>query len=141
MEIQRFSIKRRTQLKSHIPLLVTMCDYFTPLNTWMEERMTNVSDVLYAVKENTILGYALLDKKDGFLELELICVGPEGRVMKGIGKKLMEATEQIAKDYGFPEIQLDAQLKAEGFYKQLGYTTMERTEEGIRMKKALSFGE
>lgn len=137
MEIQRFPIKQRNQLKSHIPLLVTMCDYFTPLNTWMEERMTNVSDVLYAVKDNTILGYALLDKKDGFLELELICVGPEGRAMKGIGKTLMEATEDVAKGYKLSEVQLDAQHKVEGFYKHLGYRTIERSEEGVRMKKNL----
>lgn len=103
----------------------------------MEERMTNVSDVLYAVKGKTILGYALLDTKDGYLELELICVGPEGRAMKGIGKKLMEATEKIAKEYKLPEVQLDAQIKAEGFYKYLGYTNIERDNEGIRMKKVV----
>jgi ribosomal protein S18 acetylase RimI-like enzyme len=138
MEIQRFPITQRAQLQSHIPLLVTMCDYFTPLNTWLEDQMTNVSDVLYAVKGDNILGYALLDRKDGYLELELICVGPEGRAMKGIGKKLMDATERIAKEYKLPEIHLDAQLKAEGFYKQLGYTNLKRTNEGIRMKKNIN---
>lgn len=138
MEIQRFSIKQRNQLKPHIPVLVTMCDYFTPLNTWMEEQMTNVSDVLYVMKDKTILGYALLDKKDGYLEVELICVGPEGRAMKGIGKKLMEETEIIAKEYGLSEIQLDAQHKAEGFYKRLGYRNLQRNNSGIRMKKNCS---
>lgn len=138
MEIQRFTIKQRNQLKPHIPLLVSMCDYFTPLNTWMAEKITNVSDVLYVIKEDKIIGYALLDKKDRFLEVELICVGPEGRAMKGVGKKLMETAETIAKEYGLPEIQLDAQIKAEGFYKKLEYTNIERTNEGIRMKKNIN---
>jgi ribosomal protein S18 acetylase RimI-like enzyme len=137
MEIQRFLITQRNQLKPHIPLLVSMCDYFTPYNIWMDERIQNVSDVLYAVKKHTILGYVLLDKKDGYLEVELICVGPEGRAMKGIGRKLMERTEEIAREYKLPEIQLDAQMKAEGFYKQLGYRNVYRSNEGIRMKKNL----
>ena len=136
MEIQRFSIKQRNQLKPHIPILVTMCDYFTPLNTWLEERMTNVSDILYAVKDKTIIGYALLDKKEGYLELELICVGPEGRG-KGIGKQLMLEAETIAKEYNLAELQLDAQFKAEQFYTRLGYSNIERTDEGVRMKKIL----
>ena len=136
MEIQRFSIKQRNQLKPHIPILVTMCDYFTPLNTWLEERMTNVSDILYVVQHKDIVGYALLDKKEGYLELELICVGPEGRG-KGIGKQLMLATEEIAKEYKVSEIQLDAQFKAERFYKSLGYSNVERSEEGVRMKKMI----
>jgi ribosomal protein S18 acetylase RimI-like enzyme len=101
----------------------------------MEEQMTNVTDVLYAVKGKTIVGYALLDTKDGYLELELICVGPEGRAMKGIGKQLMEETERIAKEYKLPEVRLDAQLQAEGFYTKLGYRTIERSNEGLRMKK------
>ena len=137
MEIQRFSIKQRNQLKPHIPILVTMCDYFTPLTNWMEERMTNVSDILYAVKDKTIIGYALLDKKEGYLELELICVGPEGRGKKIVGKELMLKAETIAKEYNLAEIQLDAQLKALSFYNRLKYVTIKNSDEGVRMKKIL----
>jgi len=138
MEIQRFSIEQRNELKPHIPLLVTMCDYFTPLNAWMADQITNVSDVLYAVKDKKVLGYALLDKKDGYLEIELICVGPEGRLMKGIGKKLIEKAETIAKDYGLPEIQLESQTKAKGFYFKLGFTNMSNNNGGVRMKKKIN---
>ncbi len=138
MEIQRFSIKQRNQLKQHIPLLVTMCDYFTPLNSWMADKIKDVSDVFYAVKGNTILGYVIADKQPTHLEIELICVGPEGRAMKGIGKKLMEACEEAAKTYKLSEIQLDAQHKAEGFYKHLGYTMLSKNNSGVRMKKNLT---
>ena len=138
MEIQRYSIKQRNQLKQHIPLLVTMCDYFTPLNSWMAEKIKDVSDIFYAVKDEKILGYVIADNQSTHLEIELICVGPEGRTMKGIGKKLMQACEEAAKEYTLPEIQLDAQLQAEGFYKHLGYTNIHRNNTGVRMKKNLS---
>ena len=138
MEIQRFSIKQRNQLKQHIPLLVTMCDYFTPINNWMADKIKNVSDVFYAVKGDTILGYVIADKQPTHLEIELICVGPEGRAMKGIGKILMKACEDAAKNYKLPEIQLDAQHKAEGFYKHLGYTILSKNNSGVRMKKNLT---
>ncbi len=135
MEIQRFSIKQRNQLKQHIPLLVTMCDYFTPLNSWMAEKIQDVTDVFYAVKDDKILGYVLADNKKSHLEIELICVGPEGRAMKGIGKALMKACENAAKSYKLSEIQLDAQKEAEGFYKYLGYSILSRNNSGVRMKK------
>jgi ribosomal protein S18 acetylase RimI-like enzyme len=138
MEVKRFTIKQRNQLKQHIPLLVTMCDYFTPLNTWMADKIQDITDVFYAVKGNTILGYVLADNQKTHLEIELICVGPEGRLMKGIGKKLMQACEKTAKEYNLPEIQLDAQLNAEGFYKHLGYTNIHRNNTGVRMKKNIS---
>ena len=138
MEIQHFPIAQRNQLKEHIPQLVSMCDYFTPLNTWMAEKIQDVTDIFYAVKGGKILGYVLADNQKTHLEVELICVGPEGRAMKGIGKKLMQACEHVAKQYGLPEIQLDAQTNAEGFYKHLGYTNISRNNTGIRMKKALN---
>ncbi len=138
MEIQRVSIKQRNELKQHIPLLVTMCDYFTPLNSWMADKIKDVSDIFYAVKGTTILGYVIADKRPTHLEIELICVGTEGRAMKGIGKKLMEACEDAAKTYKLNEIQLDAQHKAEGFYNHLGYTILSKNNSGVRMKKILT---
>ena len=138
MEIQRFSIKNRKELKQHIPLLVSMCDYFTPLNTWMDEKLTYATDILYAVKQEKILGYIIADKQKTHLEVELICVGPEGRSMKGIGKKLMQMCEEIAKEYKLSEIQLDAQPQAEGFYKYLGYTILQKNNTGVRMKKTVN---
>ncbi len=125
-------------MKQHIPLLVTMCDYFTPLNSWMADKIKDVSDIFYAAKDDKILGYVLADNHKTHLEIELICVGPEGRAMKGIGKKLMQACEDAAKTYKLPEIQLDAQHKAEGFYKHLGYTIVSKNNSGVRMKKNLT---
>jgi ribosomal protein S18 acetylase RimI-like enzyme len=138
MEIQRYSLKRRDKVKLDIPTLKTMCDYFTPLESWLKDRLSNASDIIYCVKGDTLLGYLIANKKRTYLEIELICVGAEGRAMKGIGTKLMERCEQIALDYGLRELQLDSQLQAEGFYGKLGYTEVFRTKNSIRMKKRLS---
>jgi ribosomal protein S18 acetylase RimI-like enzyme len=138
MKVKHFPIDERNQLKKHIPLLVTMCDYFTPLNTWMAEKIKDVTDIFYAMEGDKILGYVLADKKKNHLEIELICVGPEGRKLKGIGTKLMQACEDAAKKYKLPEIQLDAQTNAEGFYEHLGYTILRQKKTGVRMKKKLS---
>jgi N-acetylglutamate synthase-like GNAT family acetyltransferase len=52
---------------------------------------------------------------------------------KGIGKKLVDAAEQYAKEIGYSAIILHARTVAEGFYKNLGYytTSSEFTEVGI----------
>ncbi|SIS80623.1 GNAT family N-acetyltransferase [Alicyclobacillus vulcanalis] len=40
---------------------------------------------------------------------------------RGLGKRVMEAVEALAREEGFSEIVLDAQLHAEPFYLKLGY--------------------
>ena len=52
---------------------------------------------------------------------------------KGIGRKLVEAAEQYAKEQGYSAIILHARKVSEGFYKKLGYdtTSSEFTEVGI----------
>lgn len=137
MEIRRFLIQDRHDLKTHIPQLQIMCDYFTPFSSWMEKQIETASDVLYAVKDDMVLGYVIADKKKKHLQIELICVGKEGRSMKGIGTALMKECETIAKEYSLPEIQLDAQERAVGFYEKLGYTEVKRSKKEVIMKKTL----
>lgn len=137
MEIQRYLIQNRRDLKNHIPLMKTMCDYFTPLAGWLDEKIKTVSDVLYAVKDDMILGYVIADNKKTHLEIELICVGPEGRTIKGIGTRLMQSCEKIAMEYGLPEIRLEAQFQAVDFYKKLRFIEVSRDEHGVVMKKTL----
>lgn len=47
----------------------------------------------------------------------------EGLQGKGIGKKLVEYSEQAARKEGFKEIELHSRLTAAGFYEKLGYET------------------
>lgn len=59
---------------------------------------------------------------DGVGKIERICVLPSYRG-RGIGKQLMEAIEQYAKQH-VTKVKLNAQTRAEPFYKQLGYETV-----------------
>jgi ribosomal protein S18 acetylase RimI-like enzyme len=137
MEIRRYQINNRRELKDHIPHLQEMCDYFTPLSGWMEKQLQSASDILYAMKDETLLGYVIGDKRSRHFEVELICVGKEGRSMKGIGTKLMNECERLATEYGLKEIRLDAQPEAVGFYKKLGFIELEKVKHGSLMKKSL----
>ena len=137
MEIRRYQINNRRELKDHIPHLQEMCDYFTPLSGWMEKQLQSASDILYAMKDETLLGYVIGDKRSRHFEVELICVGKEGRSMKGIGTKLMNECERLATEYGLKEIRLDAQPQAVGFYKKLGFIELEKDKHGSLMKKSL----
>lgn len=137
MEIRRFLIGNRKDLNEHIPQLQKMCDYFKPLSTWMEKQIETASDVLYAIKDDQILGYVIANKEKKHLQIELICVGEEGRSMKGIGTALMKECEKLAKEYLLREIRLDAQTRAVGFYEKLGYTEIKKTKKETTMKKTI----
>lgn len=75
-------------------------------------------------------------------KLQRIAVLKHARGM-GIGRRILTALEQLAKELGFTHTILDAQLQAENFYKKAGYSTVsEETfmDAGIlhvRMKKNL----
>jgi ribosomal protein S18 acetylase RimI-like enzyme len=137
MEIQRYSIDNRADLEHHIPHLKTMCDYFTPLGSWLLDQIKSASDVVYVVENDVILGYVIADKKTTHLEIELICVGEEGRRMKGVGTRLMNECEKIAREYALREIRLDAQFRAVDFYKKLGYSEVNSHKQGVLMKKRI----
>ncbi|MCX8003080.1 MAG: GNAT family N-acetyltransferase [Anoxybacillus mongoliensis] len=59
---------------------------------------------------------------EGIGKIERICVLPAYRG-RGIGKRIMEAIEQYAKQH-VSKVKLNAQTHAEPFYKQLGYETI-----------------
>ena len=127
----------RKKNEKHIAELRDMCGYFSPLNTWLHHQIESASDVIYAIEDDSLFGYIILDKKPTHLEVELICVGQEGQKRKGIGKSLMMEAEAIAKDYGLSKIELDSQFAAEGFYKKLNFKEVSRNNHGVRMKKTL----
>ncbi len=137
MEIKRLPVDARNVIRGDIPTLQSMCGTFLPREDWLKDQVTNASDILYALDGKNILGYLIANKQNTHLEIELICVGREGRALTGVGRALMAVAEEIAKEYGLTQIQLDSQFSAEGFYEKLNYKVNSRNNSGIRMKKVL----
>ncbi len=138
MRLERVIKKNKNKknfFEPEISVLQDMCGYFTPLGSWVRDQLDNASDIVYALKEDTLYGYIILDRKESHLEVELICVGEEGQKQKGVGRALMNKAEEIAKEYGLDELALDSQFKAEGFYKKLNFKEVSRNNLGVRMKK------
>ena len=69
---------------------------------------------------------------DGSGKLERICILKPYRKY-GLGKKIIQTLEEIAKDKGIAKVKLHGQTHAEEFYKKLGYMTSSDvfTEDGI----------
>ena len=69
---------------------------------------------------------------DGLGKLERICILKPYRKY-GLGKKIIQTLEEIAKDKGIDKVKLHGQTHAEEFYKKLGYMTSSDvfTEDGI----------
>ena len=55
-------------------------------------------------------------------KLERICILESFRKF-GLGKNIIKALEEIAKEQGASKVKLHGQTPAEGFYKKLGYRT------------------
>jgi predicted GNAT family N-acyltransferase len=69
---------------------------------------------------------------DGSGKLERICILKPYRKY-GLGKRIIQTLEEIAKDKGIAKVKLHGQTHAEEFYKKLGYMTSSDvfTEDGI----------
>ena len=69
---------------------------------------------------------------DGLGKLERICILKPYRKY-GLGKKIIQTLEEIAKEKGIAKVKLHGQTHAEEFYKKLGYMTSSDvfTEDGI----------
>lgn len=69
---------------------------------------------------------------DKYGKLERICLLQPYRKY-GLGKEIVKALEEIARDKGVTQVKLHGQTQAEGFYKKLGYQTSsnEFMEDGI----------
>lgn len=71
--------------------------------------------------EGTPVGTGRIRVVDGSIaKMERICVLAAYRKY-GVGVKIMEALEQLARDKGLKKAKLHAQTQAEGFYRRVGY--------------------
>jgi predicted GNAT family N-acyltransferase len=71
--------------------------------------------------DGRVLGYARLHLEDGESKVYQVVAAQEAR-SRGIGRALMDAAADRARDEGRHHIELDARVDALGFYERLGFT-------------------
>ncbi|WP_397536474.1 GNAT family N-acetyltransferase [Rummeliibacillus pycnus] len=75
---------------------------------------------LVTTDDNKAIGTGRVRLVDGVGKLQRVAVLEEYRSY-GIGRIIIQALEDKAKELGAPKVKLDGQLQAKGFYEKLGY--------------------
>jgi N-acetylglutamate synthase-like GNAT family acetyltransferase len=115
-------------------VIVYMCNFFSPSK--LLEHSKNRT-IFVAVENNKIVGTASLKEST----ILTVFVDPTIH-KKGIGTKLMDKIETLAKKKGYKTAELQASLNSSEFYKKRGYKNVKKVySEGfghsIKMKKKL----
>jgi GNAT superfamily N-acetyltransferase len=96
---------------------------------WIEERVLVVAEL-----EKQMIGFAQYYPPDN--SIEAVHVLP-GYVNQGVGKKLLQFVEDIARSQGAKKITLDSSLNAVGFYENCGYVRKDsstfRCNDGVEL--------
>ena len=119
----------------HIASIRKLCgSYYThqQLNAWTSVLAPSAYDQALKEKlflvaedsENNLLGIGILDFENK--EISAIYVLPDA-VGKGVGSKLLNELEKIARNNGIFEITVHSTLNAKGFYMVRGYSEQELT--------------
>ncbi|SET23766.1 GNAT family N-acetyltransferase [Paenibacillus sp. NFR01] len=87
---------------------------------------------ILAYHEGQPVGTGRIRAVQGIGKLERICILEPYRKF-GIGKRIIQTLEEIARGQGLQQVKLHGQTQAEGFYKKLGYETSSEMfmEDGI----------
>jgi hypothetical protein len=85
----------------------------------------NNNTVIYHYKDSKLGGVMVIGPKSKSLYIHGICVPKE---FKGVGKKLMSISKQIARDNGYISIRLECYGQVHAFYEKQGYKIIEQKE-------------
>ena len=72
-------------------------------------------------------GWCRVPDDDAVARLRKVFVAPD-RAGQGLGRRMVEAAEQAARDAGFSRFRVRANANAEAFYARLGYRPVRREE-------------
>ena len=144
MDSKRITVESDLQKAFHIRKEVFVKEQGVPLEDEFDEFDTldgHCEHILVYYKEQPV-GTGRVRGVDGLAKLERICILEHYRKF-GLGKVIIKALEEIAKEKGLSQVKLHAQTHAEGFYEKLGYQTssdifMEDGIPHILMTKTLS---
>src|SRR5690349_9916982 len=111
---QAFEIRKAVFVEEQGVPLQDEFDEFDTLNGQCEH--------LLAYYKEQPVGVGRLRIVNGFGKLERICILPSYRKV-GLGKVIILALEELAKEKGVSKTKLHGQTHAEGFYQKFGYKT------------------
>lgn len=118
----------------HIRKEVFVKEQGVPLADELDEfdNLSGRCDHVLVYYDEQAVGTGRIRVVDGLGKLERICILKSYRKY-GLGKKIIQMLEEIAKDKGIAKVKLHGQTHAEEFYKKLGYMTSSDvfTEDGI----------
>lgn len=106
--------------------------------------MLSTRVVFVAEHDGALLGFGVMDPKESLINATYI---DPSAVRRGVGRRLMQAMEDAARDAGCTEVRLNSTLNAVPFYRTLGYADLgaatNRLPTGVElpcvlMKKALA---
>jgi GNAT superfamily N-acetyltransferase len=105
-------------------------DEYSPSNI---RRLSETKQILVAVDQDQPVGVAML-KGDA---ISGVFVLPE-RTRQGIGRSLMAAVEQKAREAGCESVHLSSSVTARSFYETIGYQNISKEDSSFLMKKQLA---
>lgn len=85
------------------------------------DEFDRVADHVVAYRDGEAVGCGRVYLKDGYAKIGRVAVLPRER-NKGTGRLICEELIRIGKEKGAKRFVLDAQVKAAGFYRKLGFT-------------------
>ena len=91
------------------------------MNLFDEDLSVDALDIHIGCFQNeNLIGVLILSPKAGYVKMRQVAVTPKAQG-KQIGRKLVQFSEQIAKNKGFTRIDLNARETAVDFYLKNGY--------------------
>lgn len=102
------------EAKYYSPEVITGWQDYNSLSN-LKEEAKNTEFIVYE-KDERILGVGAIAQN----HIKKVYVSPAHQ-KKGIGRSLVDCLEQIAKEKGFRECELNSTVNALDFYKHLGY--------------------
>ncbi|MFB5285287.1 GNAT family N-acetyltransferase [Peribacillus sp. Hz7] len=134
MNVKRITIDEDLRKAFHIRKEVFVKEQGVPLEDEFDEfdKLNGQCEHILVYYEEQPVGTGRVRWVDEFGKLERICILEHYRKF-GLGKVIITALEEIAKERGTTRVKLHGQTQAQGFYKKLGYQTSSSVfiEDGI----------
>ena len=124
IEIKKITTQTELEKAFQLRIEVFVHEQGVPLEDELDsfDCLNAACDHLLIYQGNEAVGTGRIRIVDGIGKLERIVVKKEAR-KDGIGKTIVTALEEIAKEKGLTKTKLHGQKHAENFYQKLGYTS------------------